>query len=251
MKDYRMIVMMLAFLVHFLLLLGTNRLCGSPPAGLRAALGAALAAVHAGLSMLSGFSFLGAIPWRLIFLVLSALLAFGMERSALKKGMVFGLLSLAMEGITTGGGWAVILAALVIFLLCQISRQQPSGRYVPVVITHGGQTMSLMALPDNGNTLLDPISGAPVLIVGREVAYHLLGLTDQQLARPIETLAARTNPGLRLIPYCAVGTAAGLLLGCRVDRLQIDGKDTDAIVAFAPQNIGHTNSFQALAGGNL
>lgn len=249
MQDYLLIVMMLSFLVHLLLLLGANRLCGFPPGGIRVVLSAVLAAVHAGACLASGFSFLGGMIWRLAFLLLQILLAFGMRRDAIRRGLLFIILSLAVEGITTGGGWAVILAASVIYLLCFVSGHRPAQQYAPVTITHAGSTLSLLALRDTGNTLADPISGAPVVIVGQDAAWQLLGLTQQQLAHPIETITSFPRPGLRLIPYCAVGQSAGLLLGCRVDRLQINGKESDAIVAFAPQTIGQKATFQALTGG--
>lgn len=251
MEDYRLIVMMLSFLVNLLLLLGTNRLCGFSPGMLRAALAAGLGAAHAGVCLLPGFSFLGATIWRFAFICLQALSAFGIRRDAIRRGLLYFVLSLAVEGITTGGGWAVILASVVIYLLCFVSRIRPGQRYVPVSITHAGQTLSMMALFDTGNTLIDPISGAPVVIVGQDVAWQLLGLTNQQLVHPIETLSSFAQPILRLIPYCAVGQSAGLLLGCKVEKLLIDGKTSNAIVAFAPQRIGQSATFQALTGGNI
>lgn len=251
MEGYGWIVMMLTFMVNFLLILGTNRLCGHPPGGIRAAIAAFLGALHALWCMLPGFAFLSNGVWRLIFLVLTALTAFGMHRSTIRPGFLFCLLRLSLEGITGGGAWAVILAAVVIFLLCMAGRKEGRQQYVPITISHGGKEVSLMALLDTGNTLKDPITGASVLVVDGDVARKLLALDHQQLSHPIETLATLHIPGLRLIPYCAVGQSAGLLLGLKVERLYIDGKLSDSVVAFAPQRIGQGTCFRALAGGTV
>lgn len=252
MTDAVWLGMMLLFMVDFLLLLGTNRLCAQPPEGLRAAAASALGAAHLGLYFLPGFAFLGNWLWRVVFLVLMALVAFGMRRSAVKQAAVFGLLQLAVAGITVGDGlWTVILATLVIFLLCMAGKAGPEKRYVPVTICHGGRTVTLTALVDTGNSLKDPISGKAVLVVDGEVARKLLDLNEAQLARPIETMASGKGRGLRLIPYCAIGQPKGLLLGLKADSLTVDGKPAESIVAFAPQTIGTGSTFQALAGGGV
>lgn len=250
MEDYGWIAAMLSFTVNDLLLLGTNRLTGHPPGGLRAAMAAALGAAHVRVCLVQGFAFLGGLLWRLVFLALMALVAFGFRKSTVRRGLVFGLLNLALEGIAVGEGfWCVVLSAVVIFALCLAVPKNGKMRYVPVSITHGGKTVCMMALVDTGNMLKDPISGRSVLIVDGDVGWQLLALDQQQLMHPIETLASGTLAGLRLIPYCAIGQPSGLLLGLRVDSLLVDGKSSESIVAFAPQTIGDGKTFRALAGG--
>ena len=59
MAVYLDLVMLLNFLVDYLLLLGTNRLSGSPMTPGRCALAAVLGSVYAGACLLPGFRFLG------------------------------------------------------------------------------------------------------------------------------------------------------------------------------------------------
>ena len=206
MGEYGLIVTMLSFTVNFLLLLGTNRLCGAPPGGLRAALASAVGAGQVVLCMRPGFSFLGSWLWRGGFLALMAIIAFGMKKSALKRGAVFALLLMALHGIAVGDGfWTVILAALVVFLLCMAGRAGPGRQYVPVTIAYGTELVSLVALVDTGNTLRDPVSGRPVLVADADAAKRLAGLSAAELACPVETVASGNRMGLRLIPYSAVG----------------------------------------------
>lgn len=250
MNEYERIAVLLMFMVDFLLLLGTNRLWGGPPQGGRCAVAAAVGAVHMGLSLLPGLAFLGGWLWRVVFLALMALTAFGLQRSALARGLVFGLLQLAVTAIATGEGfWPLILGALVIFCLCMAARADTAQRYVAVSICHGGKTASMTALVDSGNLLRDPISGRQVLVVGREAAQQLLPLTDEQIADPVGTMEKERLPGLRLIPYHAVGKSDGLLLGLKADEVRIGGEITGHIVAFAPNSIGNGRNFEALTGG--
>lgn len=255
MGVYVDLMILLNFLVDFLLILGTNRLSGYGPGVKRAAAGAALGAVYAVGCVMPGFAFLGNTFWRLVSLMLMSMIAFGRSLGALRRGILFVFLSMALGGIAlglgNGGFWAIVMGALGIAIACVVGFCGRPGqeKYVPVSITHGDRQIHLTALLDTGNTLRDPVSGLPVLVADAMAAEKLMGLTAGQLARPVETLASRSKSGLRLIPYHAVGQPGAMLLGLRVQRLQINGKTADMIVAFAPQRIGQGKPYQALAGG--
>ena len=251
---YLDLVMLLNFLVDFLLILGTNRLAGYPASPLRAAAASAVGGIYGGVCLIPGFSFLGNNWWRLIFLCLMAAIAFGWNRSALRRGVLFVLLSMALGGIAlglgSGGGLMLIAAAGGVALLCAVGFQGKIGarQYLQAELVFAGRKKLLTALCDTGNTLRDPITGSSVLVVGADVAWELLGLTDAQLAAPIETLASAGIPGLRLIPYRAVGQPCGMLLAIKIDSVKIGGKGCAPIVAFAPHKLGN-EGYQALAGG--
>ena len=108
-----------------------------------------------------------------------------------------------------------------------------------------------MALCDTGNQLRDPVTGEHVLVVGAQVAGELLGLTARQLANPADTLMTAKIQGLRLIPYTTVGRSRGLLLAVRMKDIRVDGRRTDALVAFAPEGLGENGGYQALTGGRV
>lgn len=256
MEVYADILFLLNFLVDFLLLVGTNRLSGHGM-GIRRALPAGLiGGAYAVACLLPGFTFLGNTLWRLVCLAGMSTVAFGLSESGLRRGILFVLLSMALGGIAVGlgngGFWALVLSAGCVCGLCILGfRGRVTGqRYVPVSVTVGGKTVELTALLDTGNTLRDPISGKPVLVVEESAAEKLCPLTPSQLAHPIETMASSKLPGLRLIPFRAVGSKAGMLLGIRPDCVRVDGKEQAYIVAFVPQSLGH-GRYQALAGGAL
>ena len=255
MRVYLDLVVLLNFLVDFLLLLGTNRLAGHPPGWKRCALAAALGGLYSGACMVRGLNFLGNTFWRLVFLGLMGVIAFGADRSAWKRCALFVMLSMALGGIALGLGggsfWVLLLSACGVWLLCRLGFGGTAGgrEYVPLEIRHQGSTLRLTALRDTGNTLRDPISGEAVLVVSAAAAGKLTGLTAEQLRRPLETMGAHALPGLRLIPYRAVGQSGGMLLAMRFRQVTVGDKRGPALVAFAPDRIGE--GYQALMGGAL
>lgn len=254
---YLDLVMILNFLVDFLLLMGTNRLAGFPGAPGRCAAAAFFGSIYAAFCLLPDFRFLGNFLWRCVSLCLMALIAFGLRRDAVKRGGVFLLLSLALGGMalcfTKQNFAALTLGSAGVWLLCRVSFGDGAvGReYVPVTLTYGGKTASFTALRDTGNALRDPISGEPVLVVSGEIGERLTGLTRQQLSSPLETMAARPLPGLRLIPYHAVGNKGGLMLAMRFSGAVVGKRQQNVLVAFAAEGLESTGMYQALTGGAL
>lgn len=252
---YLDLVLLLNFLVDFLLLLGTNRLAGYPLRFGRAALAAALGAAYAGGCLLPGFAFLGNFLWRAVSLSLMAVTAFGLNRSALQRGAVFILLSMALGGIAMSVNnddfRMLILCAGFLWLLCRVSFRGTAGgrEYIPVELSHGGKKITLIALKDTGNTLKDPLTGEQVLVAGADVGQELLGLTEYQLQHPVETLSSGKFPGMRLIPYHAVGQPGGMLLAFRFRGMKIGNTNADPLVAFAPEEIGRGDVYRMLTGG--
>ena len=251
---YADVVMGLNFLVDFLLLMGTNQLAGFPPSPGRTALAAALGAAYSGLCLLPGFSFLAGWFWRLVFFSLMGAAAFGANRSALRRGVIFLGLSMALGGIALGFGSVdltmLILAAAGLWLLCRLGMQGLGEQsYIPVELPWQGRRLKLLALRDTGNTLRDPLTGEQVLVAGADVAEELLGLQSEQLRHPVETLAKGTLPGLRLIPYRAVGQPGGMLLALRFPGAVIGKEKGVPLVAFAPQALGRGEAYRMLTGG--
>lgn len=254
MTVYLDLVVLLNFLVDTLLLLGTNRLAGYPVAWKRAALAGVLGGVYAGCCILPGFYFLGNLFWRTVSLAAMAVIAFGWNRSAMRRAVIFFLLSMALGGLAQGlhsGSFASLMFATAgLVLLCMVGVQIPLGtqKFQPVELIWQGQRLHLTALVDTGNTLRDPISGGSVLVVGADVALRL-GISQTLVQDPITALSREMLPGARLIPYRAVGQPGGMLLGLRFEKVRLNGREISPLVAFAPQKIGSSEVYQALAGG--
>lgn len=255
MGVYLDLVLLLNFLVDLLLLLAANRLAGFPAAYGKVVLAALVGGVYAGGCLLPGFHFLGNMFWRLASLMGMAVIAFGWNRSALRRGALFVLLSMALGGIASGfgsGSFGMLIAsALGLWLLCRVSFAGAAGQqeYVPVELRWKDKTVCLTALRDTGNQLRDPMTGEQVLVAGADVAEELLGLTTQQLCHPVEMMASGAIPGLRLIPYRAVGQSGSLLPAVRLRRSKIGNTYADPLVAFAPEVLARSGAYRMLTGG--
>ena len=254
-RIYVDLVAVLNFFVDFLLILGTNRLAGFPPGCGRAAWAAAAGGIYGGACLIPEFGFLGNPLWRAVSLVLISLIAFGSNRSALQRGGIFELLSMSLGGIAMGmrqGGILMLpVSVILMWLLCGISFRGRVGEreYIPVTLRWGSREMCVIALKDTGNTLHDPVTGEQVLVAGADVGMKLLGLSEHQIQHPVETLASGVIPGLRLIPYRAVGQTGSMLLAVRFSQARIGNRTAQPLVAFAPEQIARGEMYQMLTGG--
>ena len=255
MRVYWNLVIVLNFGVDLFLLLCTNRLTGFPQKWQRCLLAALFGGVYAGVCLLPDWKFLGNWWWRFVSLGIMGTIAFGISRSALRRGIVFAVLTMTLGGcaqiLGTGGFWPVLLTAVGLCFLCFVGfRGRIGGQsFVPVELTYGQRHAQLLALQDTGNTLCDPITGQNVLIVGPQIAAQLLGLTQLQLQQPVETVASGVVPGLRLVPYQAFGCASGMLAALRFQDVRIGKWQGSTLVAFAPKGLDAEGTYQALTGG--
>ena len=246
MAKHICVVVLVAFAVDGLLLLGAAKVTGWQGKGLQLALGAALAAVYTAACLWTGRMSGG---WeRLLSLVLVAAVSFGVGRKSAYPAMVYVLMSigsaLLAKGIGDGHG---AVAGAIMATLCFL-RREPGGERVPVKIRYGTRELSFFALRDTGNRLCDPLTGESVLVLGAEAAHALLGLELHQLQDPINTVAEGTVRGLRLLPVQTV-VGKGLLLVLRIPDAQVGGKRKSSLVAFAPCDINERNGFYGLTGG--
>ncbi len=257
MRIYLDAVFVLNFIVDFLLILGTNRLAGFPPDPKRAVFGAVLGGVYGVLCLLSGLRFLGRLLWRIVFFALLTMAAFGINRSAWSRGAVLMLLSMALGGIAAGADArdfvAVCLCGVLVAVLCTVGfGKQGIGRsYIPVQLRWQDRCVDVFALHDTGNTLRDPLTGEQVLVCGADVGAELLGVPESGFSDPASLLAGGSIPGLRLIPYHAVGQNGGMMVALRLKNARIGGINRDVLVAFSPQRIGSGEGYRMLTGGML
>lgn len=257
MEVYLDLLMVFNFLTDHLLLMGSNRLAGFPPDGKRAAAAAALGAVYSGGCLLPGFRFLGSILWRMVCLGLMSGIAFGWNRRALRRGGTFVLLSLAMGGLALSGDRrdlpGLLFCGGLIWGLCVLAfgGQRGQQEYVPLQIRYGDKKIRLLALRDTGNTLRDPVTGDPVLVISLEAACCLTELTEEQIKDPMQTILQHPVAGLRLIPFRTVGQPGGMLLAMGFDDVTIGARRQRATVAFDTGGLGSGEIYQALTGGAI
>ena len=86
-----------------------------------------------------------------------------------------------------------------------------------VTIRNEGKSISLDALLDTGNTLKEPFSGLPVVVVSKRNIYHLL----PEEIRNYDAGSPQITKNIRLIPYASVG-GSGLLAGFMPESITVE-----------------------------
>lgn len=239
------LIVFLNLTVNYLLILAAAGLCHHTPTLYRALLGAAIGGLHTFMCLQPGFGFLGMELWRLFVIPGMSLVAFG--RSAFRLHGSFFVLCLGLDAVMwESGSKGTVAGICALVLLWLLIRGKKNYDKIPVQLSYGGKSLALTALRDTGNCLCDPVSGGDVLVIGPEAARELTGLTSQQLKAPLQTMGAL--PGLRLIPYKAVGST-GFLLGLHLQEVQIGSWKGSHIVAFAPMGLEKRGGIEALIGG--
>jgi len=253
MTVYADVVMALNFAVDCLLLMAANRLTGFSANVRRCAAAAGVGALYALACLVWPLR-----GWQESLMHLAALgvmgwIAYGLSFSALRRGAVFLLLSMALGGIAQvlelGSFTGLLMGAGALGGMAALGLlREKSGRIQPVELCYGGKILKLNALQDTGNCLLDPVTGQSVLIIGARSAGELIGLSPEQLHDPVQTMG--TIPGLRLIPYRTVGQGSGLLLALKLEEVKIGNQRGSRLVAFAPEEFSD-GTYQALTGGSV
>lgn len=244
------LVFLLGCLVNFLLILAVRQMHTNESTILRLVLASTLCAL--GGVLLLRLSLKGYL--NLIFgcgvILLSGMTAFGWHLASFRCCAMFLLLRLAVAGaldpLAILQPWPLLLASMLLLFLCVADIQGVFGNLIPIELSYGTNHIALTALRDTGNTLRDPVSGRPVLILGADAAENLTGLTINQLRNPVDTMG--TLPGLRLIPYHTIN-GGGMLLALQLPKVCVGGRCRSALVAFAPEILSKEGRFQALAGG--
>lgn len=127
--------------------------------------------------------------------------------------LIGGVLTALLRGFPTGRnylpgiGMVLGVGAFSAWILVR-GKKKEAGRaaYCDVVLQGAEGPMRIHALVDSGNTLTEPVSGAPVSVLD---------------ARTFHRLWPEGLPGFRAIPYHSVGKKSGILKGYPVPWMMI------------------------------
>lgn len=274
--------MVLNFVINYLLLACAAKLDGDQLHRLRILSAAGIGTLYAVLSLLPPWGFLEHPACKAAAAVIMLLIAFGNSPRLLRTGGLFLVLSCAfggglllvsmLRGSPVGAGGllgpslgirgiliaaALSYGALSLLLSGQFTHTRSSGQLQTLTITHREKTLRLLALRDTGNTLQDPITGRPVVIIEGSRLQPLLPElpleTPQALFHPIELLrTAEANAStlhLQLLPYRAVGVECGMLLAFRADQISCGPQSYEnCLTALSPTPLSDGGGYCALIG---
>lgn len=143
------------------------------------------------------------------------------------------------------------LVRLAAFVKCR----QPLQTLEKIEICVGGRYRTLTAFVDTGNTLVDPMTLAPVIIVE---AAALKGVLPERLLTAVKTEDAAALEQLarqfsslkcRLIPFQSVGESGGVMFAVRPDWIRTvpDGEPREnVLLGLCRKKLSPDNTYQAL-----
>ena len=138
-------------------------------------------------------------------------------------------------------------------------RLQRENMCVGISIFLDGKRVDLNALIDTGNTLYDPLTSAPVIVVEYGKIKELLPGNARCIlekdggcnAGLWHDDVAQTNLKLRLIPFSSLGTENGMLMGFKPDKVAFylneqTNETDDIIVGVYSKRLTRDGSYSAL-----
>ena len=163
-------------------------------------------------------------------------------------------------------GYGIALALAVTWIMgkgVELARQKTfqDSCKVPLTVRLWGSSVELEALLDTGNSLTDPLTQHPVIIVEYKAVKELLPPPVQYLFEKENIsdfdLLHKTLSGnkwaerFRLIPFQSLGRSDGLLLGFRPDEIITGQKGMKklvrkVVVGIYPGQLGTNASYRAL-----
>lgn len=250
MDVYVCFVVLVCVIINFFLILGTNRLTGYAPRIIRSIIASLLGGIYAGGYMVYHNTFLRSGLLALFIMGLMCVIAFGFDRWAWKRSLLYIFLLFATMVVTAAVCTDRIICALFFTVFIWLVGIMDGGCVLSgklgktVLIDHNGVKYSFSGYLDTGNKLRDPLSGESVLVMGRKASCLLTGLPGDALEYPADTMLKKK--GFRLIPYNTVGRTNGMLLAMRFSNIMIDGIRQSRVIAFAPVEL---DGYDMLLGG--
>lgn len=198
------------------------------------------------LFYLTSFTF-GGVAFALLYFVKP-------QNILIKNGVLIGTypIKIALTG--------VIVGFIIITLAFKSYKKKLSKKdmFCNITIQFNNRLKTVKAMLDTGNLLKEPLSGKPVIVVEKESLKELI--PEEILNNVEKIILGEYNINLneyaskfRVIPFTSLGKENGLLLGLKIDNLQIDYDEQesnikDVIVGIYNKKLSKTNTYNALVG---
>jgi len=193
-----------------------------------------------------------------------AFLFFNQQGGFVRNGIVYvfgqSKWSLMLFSIVTVG---LIIKIFIEVIQSRISRER---LIIPVKISFDNRMIYLSALIDTGNSLKDPLTNTPVMIVEFKALQELLPVEIKRIFEnsqedDLNCVSATISTSkwfsrFRLIPFSSLGKENGMLIGFKPDFIEIgeEGEKRDVknvIVGIYNRSLSRNEKYKALLGLEL
>jgi len=164
--------------------------------------------------------------------------------------------------------FGIITVGIIIKIFMEViqSRITKENLLIPVKIVFDNRVIDLPALVDTGNSLKDPLTNIPVMVVEFKALEELLppeirnifqNSKEDDLSCVTATIAtSKWFSRFRLIPFSSLGKENGMLIGFKPDFIEI-GEDEEkrdiknVIVGIYNRSLSRNDKYKALLGPDL
>lgn len=252
----------------------------------RILIGSTIGATYACLYYVSNMKIYSSVILKIILSLAIVYIAFNSKvlKNFLKEVLIFYLTSFTFGGVTFAllyfispgdilfqNGTLVgiypmkmiLIGGLIGFLIIIISFKSIKNKIAKkdmlcnIEITFNNQAININAIIDTGNFLKEPLTGNPVIIVEKEVLKNIIPADILKDLNNIITGSAyiknKYMSKIRLIPFSALGTENGILLGIKPDNFKINYQEKEkkiknVIIGIYEKKLSKSNKYNALIG---
>ena len=163
---------------------------------------------------------------------------------------------------------SIMLGAVVGFIVIKISikiiktKITAKDMYCMLKIKINGKTIETKTMIDTGNLVKEPITNTPVVIVESSLLYEVLpkeilnnldNILGGDLSNIPEEIQNQYINRLRCIPFSSLGKQNGMLVGLKVDGVEVESEEDrkffdNVIVAIYDKSLTKRGEYRALIG---
>jgi stage II sporulation protein GA (sporulation sigma-E factor processing peptidase) len=159
-----------------------------------------------------------------------------------------------------------VLILIVVFKETVLNRINKERLIVQLIITFNKKAAALLALVDTGNSLRDPLTDMPVVVVEFAAIKEILpeevrDIFEENKENDYSVFAEKLSGSLwlsrfRLIPFTSIGKENGMLVGFRPDYVEIGNENErkgiyDVIVGIHNRRLSKNEKYSALLNPEL
>jgi len=262
--------------INFILLFATKRIIRSNSSNPRLFFGSVIGAIYAVFMFLPNVEFIYSFIGKLIFSLILVAITYNIK--TLKKytravgvfymvSFVFGGSAYAILSLTSGNAkihmtlkilvTSTVIAYIFITFLTSYYKRLAirETKFINLSVYIDEKKAIINCLIDTGNSLYDPLSDLPVIVVELESICDLLPneLCDVFRQRlPLESISEKLGKcdfkkRLRLIPFRSLGSNNGIIIGFMPDKVTINDKSVGGtIIGIYAERLSSDNSYCAL-----
>ena len=162
----------------------------------------------------------------------------------------------------------IMLAAIVAYLVIKISlkiiktKLSPKDMYCKIKFKLNEKEVETKAMIDTGNLVKEPITNTPVIIVESSLLYdvlpkEILNNLDNILGGNLDEIPEEIQneyiAKLRCIPFTSLGKQNGMLVGIKVEEVEIENEEesklsNNVIIGIYDKSLTKRGEYRALVG---